>query len=146
MNKKHDLLGIFLAGTTGTALLVAMLLRAFLPRIILPKLDIIAVIALCLVALVLDCYIARGSRRDFRLIPIYGALIFGLFPYAAAFTNPSQSLILALVGAITFTVLTLLFDSMVDRLSSSPSAPLAPAIGAFGLFLASQCLMGMFKI
>ncbi len=144
--KKRDLLGIFLAGITGSALLTAMLLRTFLPRIILPKLDIVSIITLCLAALLLDFYIAKGSRRDFRLIPIYGALIFGLFPYAAAMTAPIDSLILGVIGAISFTVLTFLFDSITDRLSSGPTAKLAPAVSAFGLFLASQCLMGILKL
>ncbi len=141
--KKRDLLGIFLAGCVGISLLTAMILRTFLPRIILPRLDAIAVVTLCLAALVLDYYIAKQSRRVYWLIPIYGALIFGLFPYAASFTAPLDSLVLAALGAVIFTLVTFLFDSMTERLSSGPVARLAPPVSAIGLFLAAQCLAGI---
>ncbi len=143
MNKKKDLLGIFLAAVTGAALLICIVLRALLPRLILPRLDSGAVAVLVLAALVLDHYIVGGSRRDFRFIPLYGAFVFGVFPYAASITAPLAALTLALLGAVAFTVVTLLFDSIVDRLSSGPASRLAPAVGAIGLFLAIQCLMGI---
>ncbi len=143
MNKKKDLLGIFLAAVTGTALLTALILRAFLPRLILPKLDAGSVVLLILAALLLDFYTVGGSRRDFRLIPLYGAFVFGVFPYAASITSPLAALTLALLGAAAFTVVTFLFDSIADRLSSGPASKLAPAVGALGLYLAAQCLMGI---
>ncbi len=141
--KKHDLLGIMLAGCTGFTLLIAIIIKNFFPRIILPKFDSIAVIALSLFALLIDYYFCGCSRRDFRLIPLYSALIFGLFPFASGFTSPIEALILSAIGAVLFTLITYLFDSMTDRLSSGPAEKIAPLISAFGLFLASQCLMGI---
>ena len=143
MDKKRDFLGIFLAGVTGIALLSALFVRAFLPRIILPRLDATAMVVLSLIALVLDHYIVHGSRRDFRLIPVYAALIFGLFPYTASFTAPLDALLLGLMGAVVFTITTFLFDTMVDRLSTGPASRIAPLVSAFGLYLACQCLMGI---
>lgn len=143
MDKKRDLLGVFLAAVVGIALLAALLVRTFLPRAILPLLDAPAIVALCLVALVFDHYIARGSRRVYWLIPIYGALIFGLFPFAACFVSPLEALILAAIGGVSFTAATFLFDAMIDRLSTGPAAKLAPLVSALGLFLACQCLMGI---
>ncbi len=143
MKKKQDMLGIFLAAAAGTALLIALLVRAFFPRVILPRLNGPAMVLLSLTALLLDCYIAHGSRRDYRLIPLYAALIFGIFPMAAGFAAPMTALLLALLGAAIFTVTTWLFDAMLDRLSSGPSAKLAPFVSALGLFLAAQCLMGI---
>ena len=144
MEKKHDLLGIFLACATGTALLVALALRTFFPRMILPHMDAGTMVALSLAALVLDHYLVRGSRRDFRLLPLYGALVFGLFPFAAGFVAPLEALKLAVLGAVVFTAATFLFDTMADRLSTGPAAKIAPLLSAFGLFLACQCLMGIF--
>ncbi len=141
--KKRDLLGIFLAIVTGLALLCAILLRTFLPRIILPRLDAITLIALSLIALILDHYVTPGKREKFWKVPLYGALIFGLFPLAACLVVPLSALTLAVLGTVIFTVVTFLFDSMTERLSSGPVAKLAPAISAFGLFLAAQCLMGI---
>lgn len=143
MKKKHDLLGILLAGVTGVALLSALFVRAFAPRVILPRLDGAALVLLSLVALVLDHYLLGGSHRDFRLLPVYGALIFGLFPFAASFTAPLEALLLAVLGAAVFTAVTWLFDAMLDRLSTGPAAKLAPFVSAFGLYLAAQCLMGI---
>lgn len=144
MEKKHDLLGIFLACVTGIALLIALALRAFFPRMILPHMDASAMVALSLTALVLDHYVVKGSRRDFRLLPLYGALVFGLFPFAASFVAPLEALKLAVLGGVVFAAATFLFDTMADRLSTGPAAKIAPLLSAFGLFLACQCLMGIF--
>ncbi len=141
--KKRELLAIFLAAVMGAVLLAALLVRTFLPRMILPRLDGPAMVLLTLVALVLDHYLVGGSRRDYRLIPLYGAFIFGVFPYAATFTTPAEAGTLALLGAVMFTVGTFLFDTMTDRLSDAPCAKIAPLLSAFGLYLAAQCLMGI---
>lgn len=143
MDKKRDFLGIFLACVVGIALLSAMFVRAFLPRVILSRLDAPAIVVLSLISLVLEHYITQGSRRDFRLIPVYAALIFGLFPYTASFVAPVDALMLGLLGAAVFTVTTFLFDTMVDRLSTGPASKFASLVSAFGLYLACQCLMGI---
>ena len=56
----------------------------------------------------------------------------------------TDALWLGVKGCVTFTVTTWLFTSMADRISTGPSAKLAPVVSAVGLYLASQCLMGMF--
>ncbi len=143
MKQQHDMTGIFLAAVTGASLLAAMLVRAFLPRMILPRLDGITLVGLSLAALVLNHYIAHGGRHDFRLVPLYAALIFGLFPWAACFLTLQEAAQLAVQGAVIFTLSTLLFDTMTDRLSSGPAAKAAPLMSALGLYLAAQCLMGI---
>ena len=52
--------------------------------------------------------------------------------------------IFALVSMTFFTVLTFLFTSARERLSTGPKAKLAPALTAFGLYLACQCFAGIF--
>ncbi len=143
MKKQHDLLGIILAAVTGAVLLSAQFLRAFLPRLILPRLDLPNLVLLCLAALVLEHYFARSSRRDHRVLPLYGALIFGLFPFAAGFTAPLRALVMGLEGAVLLTAVAFLFDNMAQRLASGPASKAAPAISALGLFLAAQILMGI---
>ncbi len=143
MNKKHTLLGFVLAVLTGTALLAVLVTNAFFPHIILPKPNASALIILCLVSLVIDCYIARDRRHDFRFIPVYGALIFGLFPMAAFVASPLDSLKLAVLGAVILTITTYVFDSVIERLSSGPASKAAPIISAFVLYLSAQCLIGI---
>ncbi len=143
MDKKRDVLGIFLAGVTGGALLLAIFARAFLPRMILPRLNGPMLILLSLIVLVLDYYLAKGSKRDYRLLPVYAFLIFGVFPWMACFLTLSEAAKTAVLGAVIFTVCTFLFDTMIDRLSGGPVAKAAPLVSAFGLYLASQCLMGI---
>ncbi len=144
MKQKHDLLGFLLALVTGLACLVALLCYTFFPRVILPRMDAVTVIAIVLVSLLLDHYAAHGSRRNYILIPIWGALIFGLFPLAACILpDPLHAINLGVLGAVIFPAATFLFDSMVERLSDSRASKVAPLIGAFLLFLATQCLMGI---
>ncbi len=143
MDKKRDLLGIILALVGGVSALSLMLIRAFLPHIILPRIDALAIVLLSVIALVLDFYIAKGSSRKYWILPIYAALIFGLFPYAAGLVYALDALKTALLGAVIFTVLTFLFDSMINRISIGRATKIAPAICGFGIYLAAQCLMGI---
>ncbi len=143
MKKRLDF-GICLAVVTGAALLAALVVRAFLPRVILPRLDGPALVLLTLAALLLSRRPDGENRRDYRLLPLWGALVFGLLPFAAAFVAPMAALKLAILGAAVVCVTTFLFDSMLERLSTGPVAKAAPVISALGLYLAAQCLMGLF--
>lgn len=143
MKNKTYILNTLLAVIFSLALLVAMLVRTFAPAIILPQLNIPNLVLISLAALVLDHYIAPGAKRCYICIPAFSAVAFGLLPYAAAFVNGLQALILALAGGIVFTATTWLFTSIQDRLSSGPNAKLAPILSALGLYLAAQCLAGI---
>ncbi len=143
MKKKCDLLGILLAIITGVALVTAMLVRAFFPQIIIPQFNALTIIAVSLIALVIDYYITKGERRIYWFVPLYAALIFGLFPWLACFVMPLEALKTAILGAVVLTAITFLFDSMMKRLATSPASKIAPIISAFGLYLAAQCLMGI---
>ncbi len=144
MKKQCNLLGFVLSVVTGVALLSLLAVNAFFPHLILPKPNFNALLVLSLVALVLDCYLGKGRKHDFRLVPLYGAFIFGVFPLACFVATPMEALKLALMGAVLLTVVTFLFDSMIDRLSGGPASKAAPLISAFGLYLGAQCLLGIF--
>jgi len=143
MKNKTYTLNTLLAAVLGTALLIAIFVRTFAPRIILPELDIPNLVLVSLVALVLDHYLAPEASRCYICIPVFSGITFGLLPFAAAFVNVSEALELALAGGLVFTVVTWLFTSVQDRLSTGPAAKAAPVVSAFGLYLAIQGLMGM---
>ena len=143
MKKNTYTLNTILAALLGASLLVCIFVRTFAPRIILPELDICNLVLISLVALVLDHYLAPNAERCYLCIPVFSGLTFGLLPFAAAFVNLSEALELAFFGALVFTVVTWLFSSVQDRLSTGPAAKAAPIVSAFGLYLAVQGLLGM---
>ena len=125
------------------ALLICILVRALAPRMILPQLDIPNMVLISLVALVLDHYVAPGAKRCYICIPVFAAVTFGLLPFAACFVGALEALKLAVVGAVVFTLVTWLYSTIQDRLSSGPAAKLTPIISALGLYLAFQAFTGM---
>ena len=143
MKNKTYTLNTLLAAVLSIALLVCILLRTLAPRIILPQLDIPNMVLISLVALVLDHYMAPGAKRCYICIPVFAAITFGLLPFAACFVGILEALKLALAGGIVFTVVTLLYSTIQDRLSSGPAAKASPILSALGLFLAFQAIAGM---
>ena len=143
MKKNTYTLNTVLAAVLGAAMLAAILMRTFAPRIILPELDISNLVLISLVALVLDHYLAPNADRCYVCIPLFSAITFGLLPFAAGYVGGESAAELALFGGLIFTVMTWLFTSIQDRLSTGPAAKAAPVMSAFGLYLAVQGLMGM---
>ena len=143
MKNKTYTLNTLLAAILGAALLACVLVRTFLPRIILPELDIPNMVLISLLALVADHYSAPGAKRCYICIPVFAAIAFGLLPFAACFVGALDALKLALLGGVIFTVVTWLYTTMVDRISSGPVAKAAPIISALGLYLAVQCFAGL---
>ena len=143
MKNKTYALNLLLAAAMTDALLICILVRALAPRMILPQLDIPNMVLISLVALVLDHYVAPGAKRCYLCIPVFAAVTFGLLPFAACFVGALEALKLAVVGAVVFTLVTWLYSTIQDRLSSGPAAKLAPIFSALGLYLAFQAFAGM---
>ena len=143
MKNKTYTLNTLLAAVLSVALLVCVLVRTLAPRMILPQLDIPNMVLVSLVALVLDHYLAPGAKRCYICIPVFAAVTFGLLPFAACFVGALEALKLALSGSIVFTLVTLLYSTIQDRLSSGPAAKAAPILSALGLYLAFQAFAGM---
>jgi hypothetical protein len=143
MKNKTYALNLLLAAAMTDVLLICILVRALAPRMILPQLDIPNMVLISLVALVLDHYVAPGAKRCYICIPVFAAVTFGLLPFAACFVGALEALKLAVVGAVVFTLVTWLYSTIQDRLSSGPAAKLAPIISALGLYLAFQAFTGM---
>ena len=143
MKNKTYALNTILAAVLGAALLICIFVRTFMPRIILPELDIPNLVLISLVALVLDHYLAPNADRCYICIPVFSAITFGMLPFAACFVSGEEAAKLAIFGSLIFTVMTWLFSSIQDRLSTGPAAKAAPVMSAFVLYLAIQGLMGM---
>lgn len=143
MKQNKFFLNAALAVVMGVAALVCVLLRTFAPAVILPVLDIPAMVLLSLIALVTDHYVAGKVKRCYICIPVLAAVTFGLLPYVSGFAVPCQALWFGLIGGVVFTLITLLYSSIQDRLSSGPAAKAAPVLSAFCLYLAAQCFAGI---
>ena len=143
MKNKTYFLSALLAAVVFVALAVEVVVRSVAPMWILPPLNIPNVTALCLLALLLDHYLAPGAQRCYLCIPVFAALTFFLLPLVSGYADVLGSCRLALVGAVVFTAVTWLFTSIQDRLSTGPACRLAPILSALGLFLAAQCFAGI---
>ena len=141
---KKYLLSTFLAAVFTLALLVLVIARAVCPVLVFPGFGIPNLVLISLVALVLDHYLVKDAPRCYICIPVFAFLTFGLLSYAAGFAALTDALWLGAKGCVVFTVTTWLYSSMTDRISTGPQAKLAPVMSAVGLYLASQCFMGMF--
>ena len=143
MKNKTYFLNTMLAAVMAVTLLALVLVRAFMPLVILPKINIPNLMILILVPLLLDHYLAKNAKRCYVCVFLFSTLTFGLLPSAAGYVGAGEVVKLALVGGVLFTVVTFLFTSAWDRLSTGPVCKAAPILSAVGLYLASQCLMGI---
>lgn len=143
MKNKLYTLNLLLTAVLGIVLLAAIMVRTFAPAHFLPKLDIPAMVLISLIALVLDHYLAPDAKHCYAHVAVLSALTFGLLPFAACFVGLWDALKLGLVGGVVFTVMTWLYTSALDRLSSGPAKKAAPVVCAVGLWLAAQCFAGI---
>ena len=143
MKNKTYTLSTVLIAVLAAVLLAMVLVRAFAPNIILPVFDIPTVTGICLLALVLDHYLAPGAKRCYLCIPVFAALSFGILPMVAGLVAVENALGLALSGCAIFTLCTFAYTSIQDRLSSGPAARLAPVMSALGIWLAVQAFAGI---
>ena len=141
---KKYMLNTFLTVVFTLALLAMVIARAICPVLVFPGFGVPNLVLISLIALLLDHYIVKDAPRCYICIPVFAFLTFALLPYAAGFAALSDALWLGVKGCITFTATTWLFTDLADRISTGPSAKLAPVMSALGLYLASQCFMGMF--
>lgn len=143
MKNKTYFLNTILAVVLGCILLIAVLVRTFAPFVIIPELNIPNMVAVSLLALLVEHYLSIKEKHCYVCVCLFAAASFGVMPVAAGFATAMEALKLAAVGGVVFAVTTLLFTSMQERLASGPSKKLAPVLSAFGLYLAAQCLTGI---
>ena len=143
MKSSKYLLNIVLAAVVFAAMLVLTVIRTVAPAAVLPELNIPNMVLLTVAALLAEYYLAPAEKRCWACVAALSLLTFGLLPWAAGFADWSLAWRLALVGAVTVTVVTFLFDSITERIDSGEEAKAAPVISALGLFLAAQAFTGI---
>ena len=137
MKNNKYLFNTLLTAVVFLAMAAKMILRVIQPAAILPVLNIPNMVALILLALLIEHYLAPGNERCYVCIPVFGTLTFALLPLLAGFACQHTFWKIGLVGGIVTTVTVWLFTSMTDRLLSGPKAKAAAAMSAFGLYLAA---------
>lgn len=143
MKNNKYLFNTLLVAVLFVVMAVYMILRLIQPAVILLPLNIPNIVLICLIALLIEYYLAPGNVRCYICIPVLSALTFGILPLMAGFACQHTFWKLGLVGGITCTATVWLFSSMADRLLSGPKAKAAAFLSAVGLYLAAQCFTGI---
>ena len=143
MKNNQYFLNTLLAIVVFAACAIALLVRVWLPAAIIPALNIPNMVALSVIALLLEHFLTGGNPRCYICIPVFGVLTFGILPLMAGFACQHDFWKYGLVGGAVFTVTTFLFTSAQDRLLTGPKAKAAIVVTGLGIYLASQCFAGI---
>ena len=143
MKKNQYFLNTVLAAVVFVACAIALLVRVWLPAAVIPELNIPNMVALSVIALLIEHFLTKGNSRCYICIPVFAVLTFGILPLMAGFACQHDFWKYGLVGGVVFTVTTFLFTSAQDRLLTGPKAKAAIVITAIGIWLASQCFAGI---
>lgn len=144
MRKNTYFGNILLAAVTAVAMLAAVLCRVFAPAAVLPVLNIPNLLALCVIALVLEHYLARPVKAPCLVCAaLLAAAVFALLPLAAGLVAADGIFLTALLGGVIYAAAKWLFDSVAQRLSSGPAGKAAAAVTGLGMILAGQAFAGM---
>ena len=143
MKKNQYFLNTVLAVVVFVAYAAMMLIRVWQPVAVLPVLNIPGMVALSVIALLIEHFLTKGNPRCYICIPVFGALTFAILPLMAGFACQHDFWKYGLVGGVVFTITTFLFTSAQDRLLTGPKAKAAIVITAIGIWLASQCFAGI---
>ena len=135
---------ILLAAMTAVAMLAAVLCRVFAPAAVLPVLNIPNLLALCVIALVLEHYLARPDKAPCLVCAaLLAAAVFALLPLAAGLVAPDNIWLTALLGGVLYAAPKWPVDSVAQRLTSGPAGKAAAAVTGLGMILAGQAFAGM---
>ena len=143
MKNNKYLLNTILAVVLFIACTICLLIRVWQPAAVLPVLNIPGMVALSVIALLLEHFLTKGNPRCYICIPVFGALTFGILPLMAGFACQHDFWKFGLVGGVVFTITTFLFTSAQDRLLTGPKAKVAIVVTTIGIWLASQCFAGI---
>lgn len=135
--------GIVLTAELFLICLGCRIIRALSPAAVLPQIDLPALVLLTLPSLVFEFY---RTKEAFRLgLPgvIHAGLVFTLLPLCAGLSLPLPVWLMFPVSMAAFGATALLYSLLERRMLAAPHSPIAPAMNAFVLFLAAQCLLGL---
>jgi len=140
MKKKPFFVNILLVILTGLACLAESLLHMLSPATLLPRFDLPMLAALTLLALVLEAYLGSPEKRDWVTTILLGGVTLTALPLCAGLTLPQPIWAAFLASCAVFCVLSLLFHGCRERMTGR----LAPLASGIVLFLACQCLQGIY--
>lgn len=142
MKKNSMMINILLAVVLLAGLLTSIIWKAWVPNVVLPQLDPVSMVAITLITLVLENYIAGRAKRSWMLQILFAGVTFGGLSMAAGLSYAGIHTFVE--GAVIFGIVTFLFDSMGKRLEVTTENKRALIPTAFIFYLACQCFMGMF--
>lgn len=140
MKRGVYVLNLLLCALYGGLLAVEVVCRSLIPALVLPQWDIPLLLAVCLLALLLECCVKRQVARDWPGMTALAAGTFGLLPVCAGLVDAALALRLAVLGGGVFWVTGVIFDTLVERISGGGHSGAACAVTAGLLFLAGQGL------
>lgn len=140
MKKETIRLNAIFAVVLGAALLTGMVWRALVPNVVLMKLDLPAIVALSLLSLLIEYFLAGAQKRDWLTVAELAILTW--IPLCQAAGYGSDRILWKLFGTVTFLVVTWLFDLAVSRLEATVECKGAVIPAAILLYLASQGFAG----
>ena len=143
MKNNQYLLNTILAVVVFVACAIALLVRVWLPAAIIPVLNIPNMVALSVIALLLEHFLVKTNPRCYICIPVFGVLTFGILPLMAGFACQHDFWKYGLVGGLVFTATTFLFTTATQRLLTGPKAKAAAVVTGVGIWLAAQCFAGI---
>ena len=143
MKNNRFILPLVLIAVLFFALLSGMLVQIFLPAISLPSLNIPNIVLLSVVALLIEYGIFKSQAHCFLCDLLFGVAAFMSLPLMAGFADVNDFWMIGLVGGVTFALTAFLFASVATRLKTGPKAPAALILTGFGIYLASQCFVGI---
>ena len=100
MKNNKYLLSTILAAVVFAACAIAMLVRVWIPVVVIPPLNIPNMVALSVIALIIEHFLTKGNPRCYICIPVFGALSFGILPLMAGFACQHTFWKFGLVGAV----------------------------------------------
>lgn len=133
-------LNLLLCALYGALLAVETVCRSLIPALVLPPWDIPLLLAVCLLALLLERCVGGQGARDWTGMTALAAGTFGLLPACAGLVDGTLALRLAVLGGGVFWVTGVIFDTLTERISGGGHSGAACAVAAGMLFLAGQGL------
>ena len=144
MKDKKYFLSTILAAELAVLMMAAVIIRTFVPAWILPKAEVSNFVLVSLIAVFINHYVAKETKPCYLSAAVFSAVSFGLLPLAAGYIPIEQAFWCGCTGGVIFTLVTVLFSSFKDRLSTGPTKKMAPLLSAVGIYLASLGFMGIF--
>lgn len=133
-----------LAAELGIVCLVVILFRTFRPGTVLLHLDIPQLVLLSVIPMMVGRSYKTAKKEQFLYSVILAGVTFAALPFCAGWNTGMETWKLLAEGALVFGVVDVLYTSMAKRVLSGPKAPLALVVNGLMLYLASQCLQGIF--